>query len=149
MSTGQGDYEAHPRTRLVRQWALSGNRNIDVGLTRIVQDRDDMQAYLKETMDMGNFLQHKFLLSCEGNDVATNLKWVLASNSCVLMHPPRFESWLLESQLKPMVHYVPVRRTCQFSTPLCAGASITALVRNYRPKWRRVHQAIYEQSRRT
>lgn len=54
-------------------------------------------------------LKYAFIISVEGNDVATNLKWLLASNSTPIMPKPRYETWLLESQLKPMVHYVPVK----------------------------------------
>lgn len=42
--------------------------------------------------------------------MATGLKWMLASNSVVFMPPRRFESWAMESLLKPWVHYVPIRR---------------------------------------
>jgi hypothetical protein len=53
--------------------------------------------------------QYKYLLSIEGNDVATNLKWAMASNSVVLMPKPCVESWFAESLLKPYVHYVPIK----------------------------------------
>ena len=39
-------------------------------------------------------------------DVATNLKWILHSNSLCLMPKPRFETWFLESRLIAGVHYV-------------------------------------------
>jgi hypothetical protein len=44
----------------------------------------------------------------EGNDVATGLKWVLASNSLVIMPIPKIESWLMEGLLVPWEHYVPI-----------------------------------------
>lgn len=53
-------------------------------------------------------LQYKFVLSIEGNDVATNLKWIMASNSVCVMPPPTKESWFMEGLLKPWVHYVPI-----------------------------------------
>ena len=43
-----------------------------------------------------------------GNDVATNLKWLMAQNSVVLMPTPLKESWLMEGLLRPWVHYVPL-----------------------------------------
>ena len=49
------------------------------------------------------------MLSVEGNDVATNTKWILASNSLLFMPVPTMESWLLESQLVAYTHYVPVK----------------------------------------
>jgi hypothetical protein len=45
----------------------------------------------------------------EGNDVATGLKWMLASNSVVIMPNPTVESWLMEGLLNPYVHYIPVK----------------------------------------
>ena len=49
------------------------------------------------------------MISVEGNDVATNLKCALASNSVVLMPPPTRESFILEGNLIPWVHYVPLK----------------------------------------
>ena len=54
-------------------------------------------------------LHFRYLLAVEGNDVASGLKWMLASNSVVLMVPPRRETWARESQLQAWVHYVPVQ----------------------------------------
>jgi len=51
-------------------------------------------------------LQYKFILSIEGNDVATNLKWILSSNSLCFMPTPKFETWFMEGKLIPNVHYV-------------------------------------------
>lgn len=57
-------------------------------------------------------LQYKFVLSLEGKDVATNLKWILSSNSLCLMPPPRYETWFMEGTLEPYVHYVPLAEDC-------------------------------------
>lgn len=54
-------------------------------------------------------LQYKFVLSLEGNDVATSLKWILSSRSLCLMARPRFESWFMEGRLVPGKHYVELR----------------------------------------
>lgn len=53
-------------------------------------------------------LQCKFLISLEGNDVATNTKWIMNSNSLCLMPRPRRESWFGEGRLVPGMHYVPL-----------------------------------------
>jgi len=50
-------------------------------------------------------LEYKYILSIEGNDVATNLKWILNSNSLCIMPRPRFETWFLEGRLRAGVHY--------------------------------------------
>ena len=51
-------------------------------------------------------LQYKFILSIEGHDVATNLKWIFSSNSLCFMPTPKFETWFMEGKLVPNVHYV-------------------------------------------
>jgi hypothetical protein len=54
-------------------------------------------------------LQFKYLLSLEGNDVASGLKWMLYSNSVVLMPRPTRVAWAMEDQLVPWYHYIPVQ----------------------------------------
>ena len=51
-------------------------------------------------------LQYKFILSIEGNDVATNTKWIMSSNSLCFMTKPKFETWFMEGKLIPNYHYV-------------------------------------------
>ena len=61
-------------------------------------------------MTLAEQLRHKFILSLEGNDVASNLKWIFSSNSIAVMPRPRFESWFQEGLLVPGVHYIEVAR---------------------------------------
>ena len=58
---------------------------------------------------ISNQLKHKFILSIEGNDVATNTKWIMNSNSLLFMTKPKIESWLMEGKLIPGFHYVQVK----------------------------------------
>ena len=51
-------------------------------------------------------LQSKFIISVEGNDVSSGLKWQLYSNSVVFMTKPKVCSWLMEDLLIPGVHYI-------------------------------------------
>jgi len=81
---------------------------IDVGLIKKWK-YEHFKQYLKNELEVGQMLEYKYLLSIEGNDVASNLKWMLASNSLILMHQPYVESWFAESLLRPYVHYVPVK----------------------------------------
>ena len=53
-------------------------------------------------------LQNKFIFAIEGNDVASNLKWIMASNSIPIMPKPNFETWFLESNLIPNQHYIEI-----------------------------------------
>lgn len=63
---------------------------------------------IKNYIDISIQLKSKFIISVEGGDVATNLKWILYSNSIPLMAQPTMCSWLMEENLKPWVHYVPL-----------------------------------------
>ena len=54
-------------------------------------------------------LKHKFILCIEGNDVASNLKWVMSSNSVAVMPKPKFESWFMENMLIPDYHYIQIK----------------------------------------
>jgi hypothetical protein len=85
------------------------HHKIDVGFSKIVQNKDKYQKYLKNNMTIKDQLNYKFIISVEGNDVASGLKWQLLSNSIVLMRKPTIESWLMEFRLRPYVHYVPLK----------------------------------------
>ena len=54
-------------------------------------------------------LTHKFVLALEGNDVATNLKWIMSSNSLAVMPKPKYETWFMEGRLIPDFHYVEIK----------------------------------------
>ncbi len=55
-------------------------------------------------------LKYKFILSIEGIDVATNLKWVMSSNSIAVMPEPEFETWFMEGKLIPDYHYICIKK---------------------------------------
>ena len=54
-------------------------------------------------------MEYKYLISAEGNDVSSGLKWNLYSNSVVLMPKPTVVSWFMEDHLVPYIHYVPIK----------------------------------------
>ena len=65
--------------------------------------------WLKKKISINEHLKYKFILCLEGNDVASNLKWVMSSNSLAVMPPPKYETWFMEGTLKPNVHYVAIK----------------------------------------
>ncbi len=65
--------------------------------------------WTKPALSVGEQLQYKFILSIEGNDVATSLKWILSSQSLCFMTRPRFETWFMEGCLIPGRHYVELK----------------------------------------
>ncbi|WP_169330540.1 glycosyl transferase family 90 [Vreelandella jeotgali] len=78
----------------------------DVGAT---DDKAETATYREPFMAIEQQLEHKFIFSIEGNDVATNLKWIMASNSLCFMKRPIFETWFMEGTLVPGYHYVEVK----------------------------------------
>ncbi len=62
--------------------------------------------WIKPKISIGEHLKYKFILSLEGNDVATNLKWIMSSNSIAVSPPLKMETWYMEGTLKPDEHYI-------------------------------------------
>lgn len=67
------------------------------------------EEWLRPRMSEYDHLACKFVMCLEGNDVATNLKWVMSSNSLAVMPRPRYETWYMEGALVPNRHYVEIR----------------------------------------
>jgi len=74
----------------------------NIGQINIAGDR----RYLVDRMTVDEHLDYKFILCLEGNDVASNLKWVMSSNSLAVMPKPTYETWFMEGALIPNYHYV-------------------------------------------
>lgn len=62
-----------------------------------------------EPMTLYDHLPYKFIMALEGNDVASNLKWVMASNSIAVMPRPTCETWFMEGTLRPDYHYIEIK----------------------------------------
>ncbi|MCW3785150.1 glycosyl transferase family 90 [Plebeiibacterium sediminum] len=65
--------------------------------------------WIKPRLTIEEQLQYKFILSIEGNDVATNLKWIMSSNSVAVMTKPKYETWFMEGTLIPNYHYICIK----------------------------------------
>ncbi|HMV10357.1 MAG TPA: glycosyl transferase family 90 [Cyclobacteriaceae bacterium] len=65
--------------------------------------------WIREFLTIEEHLDYKFILCLEGNDVATNLKWVMSSNSLAVMPKPKFETWFMEGTLVGNKHYVEIK----------------------------------------
>lgn len=70
---------------------------------------EDHPEWVREYMTVSEQLQYKFVACLEGNDVATNLKWVMSSNSLAVMPKPKYETWFMEGTLIPDYHYVAIK----------------------------------------
>lgn len=79
----------------------------DVGqIKKRYDDKGVPVKWEKEKLSLKEHLDYKFILSIEGNDVASNLKWAMSSNSLVLMTKPKYETWFMEDRLVPNYHYI-------------------------------------------
>lgn len=81
------------------------------------------KAFLLDKLSLKEQLDYKFIVSLEGNDVSTGLKWVLNSNSVPIMKSPRFETWMMEGLLEPYVHYLPLNESMDNLEDLLAWAT--------------------------
>lgn len=116
-------YRPVSRQTLVESFCNHPGPEIDVGLSSASVNKSDdnclttrpvqFHQYIKPKMKMKELLTNKFILSVEGNDVATNLKWILNSNSVAFCPPFTINSWVLEEHLQPWQHYIPVRHDFQ------------------------------------
>jgi len=62
-----------------------------------------------EKCTLFDHLKFKFILALEGNDVASNLKWIMSSNSIAVMPKPKFETWFMEGKLIANHHYIEIK----------------------------------------
>lgn len=94
------------RENFVRKY----NEIYNIGFSSVLKHKRDniSKDLVKGFLTIEEQLKNKFIISLEGNDVATNLKWLLASNSVPIMPKPKKESWLMEGLLKPYVHFIPL-----------------------------------------
>jgi hypothetical protein len=65
--------------------------------------------WIKPKISITDHLDFKFILSLEGNDVATNLKWIMSSHSVAVMPKPKYETWFMEGRLIPDYHFIMIK----------------------------------------
>ncbi|KAG7361996.1 glycosyl transferase family 90 protein [Nitzschia inconspicua] len=112
-STTGRPWEPGSRLNVVKNYYNATSDGIDVAFSRLswgsrYANSTEAEDLTRERINEVDLMQYKYLLSIEGNDVATGLKWMLYSNSLVFMAPPRYETWAMEGLLVPYYHYIPV-----------------------------------------
>ncbi len=101
----RGDVDGKPwRIRFMETWF--GDEACDLG---DVGSRIVNPSWSVKKLTLYEHLRYKFIMAIEGNDVASNLKWVMSSNSLPVMPRPLFETWFMEGRLIPGYHYVEVK----------------------------------------
>jgi hypothetical protein len=97
-----------PRTRLVVQYFNAYPiEDVDIGLTTLVRGEENNEStrqFVKPEMSQKEQLSYKYLLSLEGNDVATGLKWQLDSNSVVGFQVEQDAGLSLSGWMRLIVH---------------------------------------------
>jgi len=83
-----------------------GSKACDCG---IVEHLDEHPEWTTPRVSIPQHLDYKYIISLEGNDVATNLKWVMSSNSIAVMTRPTCETWYMEGKLIPNYHYLEIK----------------------------------------
>lgn len=100
----RGDVEGKPR-RIEFLKMFIDKPGFDVGDTSYKVD----PALEKPKMSKAEHLEYAYIMALEGNDVATNLKWVMSSNCIAVMPRPTCESWFMEGRLIPNYHYIEIK----------------------------------------
>lgn len=93
------------RLALINRW--SEDKRFDIGY--IDEPRLDCALPPSPRLSVQEQLRNRCVISIEGNDVATNLKWIFASQSLCIMPRPKYETWFMEGALIPGTHFVEVR----------------------------------------
>ena len=83
-----------------------GSKFCDCG---VVDKKSNHPEWLTPKKTIKEHLDYKFIMALEGNDVASNLKWVMSSNSIAVMPKPTCETWFMEGKLIPNVHYIEIK----------------------------------------
>lgn len=73
------------------------------------KDEGVPDAWMTPKKTIRQHLDYKFIMALEGNDVASNLKWVMSSNSIAVMPRPTCETWFMEGKLIPNYHYIEIK----------------------------------------
>jgi hypothetical protein len=105
MLVWRGHVSAQKQNRINFLSQFYNNPLCDVGYTN---NWNGNPKWKKEWMTIAQQLRFKFILCLEGVDVATNLKWVMSSNSVTVSTKPKYETWFMEGKLIPDYHYIEI-----------------------------------------
>ena len=102
----RGDLGSRKENRDVFMARWMGHPLVDAAATNCPENHPEWQ---KEKLTIGEHLDYKFIMSLEGNDVASNLKWIMSSNSIAVTPRLTQETWFMEGTLIPNYHYIEVK----------------------------------------
>lgn len=84
-----------------------GNPLCDLGAIRL--SNSFPQEWARPKISLWKHLNYKFIFAIEGYDVASNLKWIMSSQSVAVMPRPTCETWFMEGRLVPEKHYIEIK----------------------------------------
>ena len=87
---------------MIRLHALYSN-------STVLPNQRNPAEWRTEKKTINEHLDYKFIMALEGIDVASNLKWVMSSNSIAVMPRPTCETWFMEGTLIPNYHYIEIK----------------------------------------
>lgn len=102
----RGEVHGKPRRQLFLKMYF-GHPACDLG--DVSTNLINFEEWKPAEITLYEHLKYKFIMTLEGNDVASNLKWVMSSNSLAVMPRPTCETWFMEGQLIPDYHYVEIK----------------------------------------
>lgn len=102
----RGAVHSKPQRQLFMEMYF-GHPACDVG--DVSTNSTNPKEWQPEVITLYEHLTYKFIMTLEGNDVASNLKWVMSSNSLAVMPRPTCETWFMEAHLIPNYHYVEIK----------------------------------------
>lgn len=94
------------RDVFMNRFATGQSPLVDAASTNCLEKHPEWQ---KGKLTIGEHLDYKFIMSLEGNDVASNLKWIMSSNSIAVSTRLTCETWFMEGTLIPNYHYIEVK----------------------------------------
>ena len=106
MTIFRGDLGPRKENRDVFMNRWYGHPMVDAASTNRSEQHPEWQ---REKLTIGGHLDFKFIMSLEGNDVASNLKWIMSSNSIAVTPCLTQETWFMEGTLIPNYHYIEVK----------------------------------------
>ena len=114
INKNHNDFLRASRKDLVVKHAKNEKYNIGLSFANYSNTNNEpfegnINEYIKGLLDIKEMLKYMFLISVEGNDFATNLSWIMLSNSVPMMPTCFIETWKCESKLIPYVHYIPLK----------------------------------------
>lgn len=107
MTIFRGDLGPRKENRDVFMNRWYGHPMVDAASTNRSEQHPEWQ---RVKLTIGDHLDFKFIMSLEGNDVASNLKWIMSSNSIAVTPCLTQETWFMEGTLIPNYHYIEVKQ---------------------------------------